>query len=353
MVPEGEDWTMFISNRTFKSRVIERIIMDLPGMLLRKFPDKEVIIDYDTPIKYHWDKALNSLQTEVVKGMQPLGEADIKSCRWCDLYPNILIDSIDGDSIPILLAYYNRKAREADAAGTDNKLKISIYRMQLQTSDAKREQKTRQQEESKKRKMGDEVESKKATHRTYEFVNIPLLYVGLQMAVLQCTGKTRIKSHEGYEMDMLLALVVLTGTDFTRNLPQVTGAFVWENLNALWLPLCMAYDVHTKQLRETSAINGLISSIYSQKFAKHVAHAEKGNYERVTLCIQQSALSSKTKAMLPSSDRVRVTCRNCNWVLEYWQCNSDRTPSPWNVEKYGYARVNDKTAYADEIGTVV
>ena len=45
-VPQGEEWARMISNRTFKAKVIELVLLALPQRLLRERAGKRLIVDY-------------------------------------------------------------------------------------------------------------------------------------------------------------------------------------------------------------------------------------------------------------------------------------------------------------------
>lgn len=45
-VPQGEEWARAISNRAFKAKVVELVLVCLPGWLLKEKPGKRLIIDY-------------------------------------------------------------------------------------------------------------------------------------------------------------------------------------------------------------------------------------------------------------------------------------------------------------------
>ncbi len=55
-------------------------------------------------------------------------------------------------------------------------------------------------------------------------------------------------SHSQHLMSMLLALIGLTGTDFTRSMPQLSGKSVFGLLPDLWMPLMGSYDPINGQL---------------------------------------------------------------------------------------------------------
>lgn len=128
--------------------------------------------------------------------------ADETACR----YGKLMVDSIDGDSIPIALLHHELCLRKAKPPPM-----MSVYRIELKLA---------KQTEAPKRS----VEGKpKKNPRPYEFVNIHALYEGLRGTIAQCLGRIQMPSHAGHEMGMLIALISLTGTDFSRNLPQLSG----------------------------------------------------------------------------------------------------------------------------------
>ena len=45
-VPQGEAWAGAISNRSFKAKVIELVLLALPQRLLRERAGKRLIVDY-------------------------------------------------------------------------------------------------------------------------------------------------------------------------------------------------------------------------------------------------------------------------------------------------------------------
>jgi hypothetical protein len=55
-VPQNEQWTACIANRTFKSMVIEFVIMTLPTRVLKDRPERRLVIDYKKPELYKLSK---------------------------------------------------------------------------------------------------------------------------------------------------------------------------------------------------------------------------------------------------------------------------------------------------------
>jgi hypothetical protein len=222
MVPEGERWTQSISNRTFKTRVIELVLLRLPGMLLTDKPKKRLVVDYRQPVEYRFDNASKSVLCDTLWDLPSMGEADIKFTRFADRYGKLMVDSIDGDSVPIALLHHEMCLRRAKPPPM-----ISVYRLELKMpaapSTAAATASLRGAKRSSEGALKDSEPAKKRTPRTYEFVNIHALYEGLRQTIAQSLGRVQLPTHTGHEMGMLISLISLTGTDFSRNLPQMSG----------------------------------------------------------------------------------------------------------------------------------
>ena len=330
MVPEGEHWSQCIANRTFKTRVIDLVLLRLPALLLQGRPKRRLIVDYQQPAEYAFDAQASLVRREIIQELPAMGEADLKFTRYASRHGKLLVDSIDGDSIPIALLHYEQELRR----NTPPPL-ISVYRLELRLpGDAP-------QKEQKRTADGKVVRAP----RTYEHVSIHALYCGLKDAVAQCTGRIRIPTHAGHEMAMLVSLIALTGTDFSRNLPQMSGRSVYSWLPDVWSALAMAYDPSTSSLREGPG-GDLVALLYRTKFPKHAGCSRQ--LEGVLAELQASGISARVKESLPSAERVGCTVRNANWVLAYWTCE----PAPDPIQPaYGFRLLaGGCPAYDDDAG---
>ena len=309
MVPDGERWTQCIANRTFKTRVIDLVLLRLPALLLSGKPRRRLIVDYHTPTEYRFQPEAGLVHAEPLSELPPLGEADVKFVRFADRFGKLLVDSIDGDSIPIALMHHELCLRRATPPPV-----VSIYRMELNISGQKRA-----------------VDGKRAP-RAYEYVNVHALYYGLMTTIAQCTGRIRIPTHAGHEMAMLVALIALTGTDFSRNLPQMSGKSVYGWLPDIWPTLVTAYlPDGTGRLELARATEQLVALLYRTKFPKHAGRSD--SLQAVLSDLQGSSIAQRTKDALPTYERVACTVRNANWVLAYWTCG----PAPDPIQpQYGF-----------------
>lgn len=337
MVPEGERWAQCIANRTFKTRVIDLVLLRLPAVVLHGHPNRRLIVDYQVlmsiisfertcltqtsqePIEYFWEEG--SVQGRVLDGLPAMGEADLKFTRFADRFAKLLVDSIDGDSIPIALLHHERCLRDATPPPL-----MSIYRLELNSSQAKRA-----------------ADGTKRSGRTYEYVNVHALYEGLMQAIAQSTGRIRMPTHAGHEMAMLVALIALTGTDFTRNMPQISGKSVYGWLPDIWPTLASAYHPQTNRLLQDQA-DMLVACMYKLKFPRQVNQGSS-HLPSVLADLTGSSMAQRTKDSLPSRERVACTVRNANWVLLYWTCQA--APEPVQPE-YGFrALAGGATEYDD------
>lgn len=113
MVPEGERWGQCIANRAFKTRVIDLVLLRLPGLLLQGRPQRRLIVDYREPAEFRFCPAAGTVQREAIPELPPMGEADLKFTRHASRHGKLVVDSIDGDSIPIALMHYEQELRRA------------------------------------------------------------------------------------------------------------------------------------------------------------------------------------------------------------------------------------------------
>ena len=123
-------------------------------------------------------------------------------------------------------------------------------------------------------------------------------------------------------MSMMLSLIGLTGTDFTRNMPQLSGKTVFGMLPDIWIGLMQAYRPETGQLDINSAADNVVATLYLSKFASHFRGCDGEAIESlggVLDRLQMSKLSQRTRDALPTIPRIVCTLRNVNWLLQYWR----------------------------------
>jgi hypothetical protein len=141
---------------------------------------------------------------------------------------------------------------------------------------------------------------------------------------------------------MLISLIALTGTDFSRGLPQLSGKTVFGYLPDLWGLLSMVYDPASKALVPTEAADRLVAYIYYLKYKNHCK--TKQGLTGVLAELRGSKLAESTKLSLPSPERILCTIKNVNWILAYWTCEA--CPDPIQPQ-YGFRLERGVPCYAE------
>jgi hypothetical protein len=163
-------------------------------------------------------------------------------------------------------------------------------------------------------------------------------------------GRMRSPTHAQHQMSMILALIGLTGTDYTRSMPQLSGKSVFGLLPDLWLPLMASYDPLTGQMDVERAVDRLVACIYSIKYASHVK-SPHSTLSAVLDTLRHSKLSQRTRDSLPSTQRIACTVRNANWLIKYWR-EPACVPSPLlqdgGVATFGFVKRKGVVCYACE-----
>lgn len=302
VVPSKDEWPRCMANRTFKNRLIHLITHTLGKRALHDLtPNQTLIIDWTSPPLLFRGGAADA---EPMTSLTALGESDVKFVRYGDMFPNLQVDSIDGDCVPIALL-----KMENGFQGN-----FSIYHLQ-----------TRVEPPNRKRPADSETVSK--PKRVYEHVNVRILYQTIMRRVIP-----RGSVYKGHGISMLVALIGLSGTDFTRSLPLVSGKTLYEMLPDIWEALAQAYDPFQRALDPAMLADVLVARIYHIKFAKHTYG---GGFAAVSQQIAGSALSDKTKHSIPTEREVLCTAKNINWLIAYWSAGT--YPDPLQP-MYGFTR---------------
>lgn len=143
----------------------------------------------------------------------------------------------------------------------------------------------------------------------------------------------------------------------------MSGAKVFDMLADVWLSLVAAYDPAADQLRVEDA-GRVVAAIYACKYPNHLKSCSGTRYPETLAALSASHLSPVVKGRLASVERIDVTARNVNWVLQvrsprprlppglrtdarlqYWSCEACGDPIS---EQFGYRLERPGAAqYAD------
>jgi hypothetical protein len=153
-------------------------------------------------------------------------------------------------------------------------------------------------------------------------VNVDVLRAGMERALRQTSLCVRVpwEPWPAWELHCLLALVGLTGTDYTRGLPLVGPKKVWSMLPRVLgtlLGCCLSCPGDIPVLQPEAFATDLMAAVYANAFASHLP-APPRHYGGVAAALRGSKLSERTKASLPSPERAACSARNINFVLAYW-----------------------------------
>jgi hypothetical protein len=327
-----EDWGGAMANRTFKVKVVCKVLEVVQAWFARKleqdaaFRDRRLVLDYRgvpvvlggaSPLHAFVDSQDWSTRTACVGR----GECDIKAFTWASASECLCIFSTDGDYLPLaLLQTVSERAR----------CKVVLHRMVTQTeTPASRKRKSAADDGAA---HGERPSSRK---RTYEFVCVSTIASWLQ---------TVFPSKSVHPVTQFCALVALCGCDFTRNLPRLGPRTLWKvrhrlqnadltNPGQIVCALSMAYSDLLVQKNVMPA--GVTDS---RSFLGAISDASAAAaYEEVMDRIQRDQkVSPKIKEQLWPGARAAAHALNTVWTLHYWTLLHD-APDP-HARSFGYAR---------------
>lgn len=295
-------WASAMANRTFKSAVVQWIVQNLPsklGLVEREFT---LLVDWKGDVLTRMTVVGRQVTVSCEPRQEPEGEADIKFARWSRRLPEgLAVDAIDGDFVPIALATHAPR--------------VSILRYKV---------------------LGDKG-------RDYEWVDIDKLQAGMCCCLMSIAKLRGVTSHvwENWHVDCLIALIALSGTDYSRGTPQVGARKVWAMANRL-VPILVEECFVNRRLVPEVAAERLFAEIYAGAFSKHCASTSC--FDAVMGSIKASKLSDRTKASLPSFGRAVCTIKNANFILEYWNGHRPDSMKP----QYGFRDVDGRVVWDDE-----
>ena len=161
--------------------------------------------------------------------------------------------------------------------------------------------------------------------RATEWVNVGTLRDGMSIDLFQ-TCFPPLVPWKDWQLHCLVALIALTGTDYSRNLPLVKPKKLWTMLHAVMPILLQCFRIteecSTPQLDVAMAIQSLVPAIYRELMHTHFSVCDQGSFEATMATLRASRLGSRTKQLLPSEGRARCTLRNANFILQYWSGDS-------------------------------
>ena len=268
-------------NQHFQNKVIQLVCDSVPH-LVRATEGCRLVIDWQTIQTYEYDIE-GGIASSTPEPASAIGEADIKFPYWMRrLQTPMLIEATDGDYIPISLGLKD----------VDVHHPVAILKGRREGKD--------------------------------EFIDIDTLQQCLKTAFARAS---RGRGHTGkcWEIKLFIALLGLSGTDFTRNLPLVSPTKIWE-----CLPLvAQTFGMESETRVDMEQGKRIVELLYSEAYPKHI-----DPYSRASVWhqAQASKLGARNKALIPTDARIRCTLRNLNFLMEYWL----RFRAPERIQDYGF-----------------
>lgn len=299
-----EPWDAAMANRTFKASVVEWIIDQIDAKLVLP-SGVTLVVDWKGDSCIHWF-IRDGIMVKNMSIREKTGEADIKFLQWSKkLRLPMVVDAIDGDFVPIALA---SKCPE-----------IFIWRYKVL------------------KEAGEGM--------AHEWVDIDALRYGMNKAFQLMNCKQLVQTWPGWELDCLLTLIGLTGTDYTRGLPWVGPKKVWTivpHILSTLVASCMENKDGLIQIKPEVTANRLYGLIYSNVYCNHIKNTGAA-FTSVMNELNSSRLSSKTKALFPTYERACCTAKNINFLLAYW---NNQSPDSL-AEGFGYRERGDTVEWDD------
>ena len=306
-----DEWMAAMRNRTFKVKVIKFVLLRLKQHF-RLNDRRSVVLDFhgvpEVVCGSYKLPALFAAHSDDA----PLrrGECDIKGPDYLPHRGNLLLESTDGDFIPIALVQLEKQRRESQTQAN-----IFVRRIKVHTVAA-----------PKRAASG-------APKREFEFVD-----VGALLDFLKDTFPRTASPAVAFA-----TMVALTGCDFCLSLPAVGPCKIWaarcklrDNPLTECGEIVTALIVVYQQLLQ-SKCKGVgpetIRSITDTRSAKAVYELQLASAQR---CL---TLAPRTKNSLWTADRLVAHACNVLWTLQYWtQLHAAPDPLGGN---FGYVQVKN------------
>ena len=345
---------VYLMNRNFKVKLIEMLCERIP-LLVDIQAGHEFILDYKIVVSYTEAKCRIPV---VMKDMESMGESDVKFCRYVSKYGNALVHAIDGDYMAISLLYYTQhKIQENNKIFIYRQLSVLHSTSSTVTAKNKRKRLLKQEEEEAEEALtffNASAPLLSSSQQPKCWVNMQMVYTVIAQVMRQCRYNECMnpKTQQPYtDQDAVFSAVYLmlcAGTDFSRNIPLLGPKRMWEALPLISSPLIQAVRGDSI-MNEKMFLNLVIGRIYALNYNKHVNKAAVPfTLKGVLDSLHVSRLSDGTKSKLPTIERMLMTLRNLNWVIQYWSMENGLVETPLDGT-YGYANdsVTGNTTFAD------
>ena len=324
--PSREVWAGALLNRVFKTSIISMIATVLARSYDPLLQRKVLILDFMNVVRIEF--APYSRTETVLHEMQAMGESDVKFMRYADKFGDLVVESVDSDVVLIAMLYTERTARRN---------KIYVKRIKSVSID---------EDAGQKRKR---VDSKKGKGLEYEVVCVNTLLQMLHSACREAVGP-ELLIDELHLTHILVCLMLLCGSDYSRSLPRVGAKVLWEMLDVV-VPAFVAAshmgNASSLVVDSDYCTDAVFGEIYRSKFANHVRTHET-TYAAVRADLLKSKLSCAVKESIPTRAQIECTLKNLSWVMSYWAL--DNTAPPMCEQgSHGFVVTDGLVRFADTV----
>lgn len=313
-----DNWPGAMRNRHFKCKVAAFVAQNL-RIKYKDHLHGSVVIDFKDEVEVigqHYELP-SVLQDKVSQGFR--GECDIKAFAYMTTNGPLLIESTDGDFLPISLVQIRK---HLDLSGV---CPVVILHRILTNVDT---------EATKRSRDGK-------GKREYEYVNMPLILDWVEKEL----------NFVSTPVEAFAALVATTGCDFCMNLPWIGPKTLWAIRNKF----------STLDLKQPQDLLLAISHVYHNKYREKIGlrAPEKCMAETLTEMVdmaekqygclsdkikQSSKITPRIKDSVWSRERMIAHIGNTLWTIQYWT-NIYFYKDPCDPE-FGYKKVGVGLAFA-------
>jgi len=357
-----DDWGSAMRNRTFKVKVIHKILHETNKWFLeqvRRDPSwhaRTLVLDFQKrPLvlfaggpAIRREAAGGGLHTEFQGGVssgaeldaclppadsvswQGRGECDVKAFFWMQYSRRLLLVSTDGDFVPLAMLQMIRKQEAQNLDAAQKTCEVFLFRLRTKPDGAE-EQSGKRQCIAINSEDGSKTTYKKG--REYEFVHISKLLTCIERLM-----PSRVQS----PVDQFCTLVALSGCDFAMNLPRLGPRTIWKLRHRLanldlsqpaQLLCAIAILYWDTFVMKNTLPTGMNNS--TQFFGLLTEGGVQGHYRSIIHRIKEmKSLSPRIKIVLWDTERAYAHSLNIIWTLSYWN-RLNEYPDP-HSQNYGY-----------------
>lgn len=217
-----EDWEAAMRNRTFKVKVIQRILAEMKTRVLEKIRNTLILDFANRPTVLFSGASTADREPALTRGfmrgidfeacLPPVdnaawrgrGECDVKVFFWMTYSRHLLLVSTDGDFVPLAMLQMLLSNR------TDANCDVFLFRLRTKSEDT---------EELNAKRQCLFFGNTRKPKREYEFVHVDKL--------LNCVERL-MPSRVQAPVDQFCTMVALSGCDFALTLPRVGQRTAWK-----------------------------------------------------------------------------------------------------------------------------